>query len=67
MTPDITRKAKLINRDPSRFEQRLYPSHRVMNNSVIVKDRIGKSFDISKSDISNHSDIETDKIYKRNP
>jgi hypothetical protein len=67
MTPDITRKAKLIMRDPSRFEERLYPSHRVMNNSVIERDRSGKSFDISKSDISNHSDIETDKIYKRNP
>jgi hypothetical protein len=65
MTPDITKKAREIKRDPKRFEERLYPSHRIINNSGIC----GGDRDNSKyytMDIE-CSDEDTSRIYKRNP
>jgi hypothetical protein len=46
MTPDITRKARIINRDPNKFPERLYPAKdsETLNNSIMNTPNFNDSF-----------------------
>jgi hypothetical protein len=65
MTPDITKKAKGIKRDPNRFEERLYPSHRIIG-SVVYNDHSNKYYTID-NDTDDNSRIYQKKSKSKSP
>jgi len=57
MTPDISSRSKNIKRDPTKYHERLYPTHKISTNKLRM--------DISNDNIEQEEEI-FDSLYERN-